>query len=237
MPQPLKTLLRGTTTFSYIEQLPTQHPQLCALAMAVIAEWSALDGALLGLLTTMFPGRAEPIAEYYTTLRSDGPKTAMLHALARAVMDGPEIAVYDKLQKRYEASYSLRNPLAHWVLGHSPELPEAIIATDSRSYQKFLAAGDDDLAEIVKRAKSGEIPSLDHFSKGPTRSHAMLGESQVYREKDLTDIRTHLATTRRYFFDFKFILNWRAHGFQPEKRSQLFAQLCQTLGLPRPTAS
>ena len=82
MPQPLKTLLRGTTTFSYIEQLPTQHPQLCALAMAVIAEWSALDGALLGLLTTMFPGRAEPIAEYYTTLRSDGPKTAMLHALA-----------------------------------------------------------------------------------------------------------------------------------------------------------
>jgi hypothetical protein len=61
MPQPLKNLLRGKTTFSYIGQLPTQHPQLCALAMAVIAEWSALDGAVLGLLTTMFPGRGEPI--------------------------------------------------------------------------------------------------------------------------------------------------------------------------------
>jgi hypothetical protein len=68
MPQPLKTLIRGTT-FNYIGQLPTHHPQPCTLAMAVIAEWSALDGAVLGLLTTLFPGRAEPIAEYYTSLK------------------------------------------------------------------------------------------------------------------------------------------------------------------------
>ena len=236
MPQPLKTLLRGTTTFSYVAQLPTRYPQLCTLAMAVIAEWSALDGAVLGLLTTLFPGRGEPIAEYYTSLKSDGPKTAMLNALARAVMDSAEIAVYETLQKRYEASYSLRNPLAHWVLGHSPELPEAIIATDSRSYQTYLAAGDDDTAELVRKARIGEIPSLDHYSKGSSRSHTMLGESQVYREKDLTDIRTHIATTREHFFHFKFILNWRVHGFQPEKRNELFAQLCQRLGLPLPTA-
>jgi hypothetical protein len=104
--------------------------------------------------------------------------------------------------------------------------------------KKYLAAGDDESAETIRKAKGGEFSfDLDDFTKKLSRGHAMLGDSHAYREKDLTDIREHIATTRGYFFDFKFILNWRVHGFQPEKRSELFAQLSRKLGLPQPTVS
>jgi hypothetical protein len=117
MPQPLKRVM--PKPYTYIGTLPVHDSELCMLAMEIIAEWSILEGALLSVITEMFPGRAKPIAEYYAkNLKSDGPKTAMIDGLAIAALNDTELLVFRKIKQHYETAYEMRNPIAHWILGY-----------------------------------------------------------------------------------------------------------------------
>lgn len=216
MPQPLKTLMKGQS-FGYIDQMPAQYPELCAAAMNVIASWSRLEIAAIDLITTMLPGNAGPMTDLYTKYKTDTPKRAMLSALAQALMLEAELAVYERLMIRYEASSSLRNPMAHWILGQSQSLRDpAIIATEPKQYELYLAAVKD-----MARQSQPPLEAADVIAK----TDKLLGESSVYRMKDLVDIASYINTTSGYFFELKFILSWRMSDAHPDKRDELLKRL------------
>ncbi|RKF08448.1 hypothetical protein DEM25_000095 [Oceaniradius stylonematis] len=146
----------------------------------------------------------------------------MIDALAIAGLNERELDVFEKLLRKKEAVYKLRNPIAHWVLGHSDSYPELLIATDAKEYIRF----DAKWRSVTNKMSAGEGTPSD-LDEALLR---LLNSSQAYDLEELNRISGQIADTAKLFVEFNFLLGVRIRDNDRKWHAEKFARLSQMLG-------
>lgn len=163
MPQPLSSLPNvlnihiGNSTDS-----PSRHrPALALAAMTVVAEWSILESAMNGLFAHLLGSNPAPAAAIFSTIRSQsGQRDAMRAVIPTALPSDESRNIVFSMLDVYESASGLRNRAAHWVWGHSAQLPDAVLLgcpTALAAYRARLAEFSNQMLQGCEAAP----PELD----------------------------------------------------------------------------
>lgn len=112
------------------ERLPAERPIHLACGMAVIAEFSAVEGHVSLLLTALAKGDPEPVAAIYSVLRQGQIQAKALSAVASQVLDADDVALLSRLMKVIRTASDDRDALAHRLWFFDRNLPDAVVLAD-----------------------------------------------------------------------------------------------------------
>lgn len=241
MPQPLLNIIRSGAV-SVQPGLPVENTELCTAAMNVISGWAAIENTTFYLAADLVPGRALAIAELFASFRADAPKRALLNGLAEALMDDMELPIFRALLKRYDTCYSLRNPLAHWVMAHCKELPDAILSIDPQTYVKINAKHENVLTMMLKDVETKFLPRQnirDHFSEDTLKAadavyREHLEHIFVYRMPDFEGITAQYIEQLEWTQTFNLAVKMRVQNLHYPVRIPALRHIARKLGLPLP---
>jgi|GEM_PF-1322985 len=134
MPQPVSSVRpQGCTVFigNNIDNPSDHRPALALLAIKVLAEWSILESFINGLFVMMLGANPRPAAAMYVALAGGAAQRAAFEAVADlALIDQQEKDVFAAISHLIRRSAKGRNKIAHWIWGHSPEIPDAVLLCD-----------------------------------------------------------------------------------------------------------
>lgn len=244
MPQPLLRLLRPGQSIKVEPRLPVHEPELCAHAMNVIALWALVEREVSVMTSGFVKGKRASIAAQLTGSSSDAQKTAIRNSLAESLASD-ERPIFDATMAEHESCYKLRNPLAHWTLGHSKHLPKTIIAIDPRAYVKINSEEEALLDKLMRQGGNPKVRDrnfADRVSKKTIadlsdiyRKH--LGAMSAYRMPDLDFIEKKIDNLKTTISSFHIANRMRLLKVDPIRRKSLLNELAQGLGLQPPTAA
>lgn len=244
VPQPLLRLLRPGKSISVEPRLPLHEPELCAHAMNAIALWALVEREVSVMTSGFVKGKRAQIAAQLMGSNSDAQKTAIRNALAESLAPDERL-IFDAIMAEHESCYKLRNPLAHWTLGHSRRLPNVIIAIDPRAYVKINSEEEALLNKLIRQGGDPKVRGkkfVDRLSKKTIsdlgdiyRKH--LGAMSAYRMPDLDFIEKKIDNLRTTISRFHIANRLRLLKVDPTRRRSLLNELAQGLGLPPPTAT
>jgi hypothetical protein len=135
-----------------------QRPLLALKAILVIESWANVEGFMLRLFAALLGGSESMAAEIYLRLDTKGPKSAAINAAADfAFKSRPELKkLLTAIQQIEKTNGSMRDRVAHWTWGHSPELPQALLLVDPRAIiginmdrSKVLVYNERDFDDII----------------------------------------------------------------------------------------
>lgn len=129
MPQPLSRVKPGALFIPDSECLKDK-PKLTALVAAIFAYAARIEYWQSLLLVRVLGADADPAIAMFSTLRAQHLQLGALQAAAKAALSAQEFAVFITSTKVAEAVQAPRNQLAHWIWGHSPQLPNALLLAD-----------------------------------------------------------------------------------------------------------
>lgn len=164
MPQPLASLGRevGFHLGNNMDSPSRHRPELALMAMNVVAEWSLLESFVNSLFVSILGDDAPAGSVIFATIRSQAGQRDAIDAVAETYIANPDLrdAILAALDV-YKGASKTRNRLVHWIWGHCPELPDAVllanpvtrIAQDA-NLQRAVAGRD--TAEIHRTARSLE---------------------------------------------------------------------------------
>ncbi len=146
--------------------------------------------------------------------------------------------------KKYETCYSLRNPLAHWILASCRELPNAIIAINPETYVKINAENEtvvDSMLRDISDPAREHLDGAQRLSEETVRAmmdvfKKHFAEMYAYRTKDLSDIQRDLESLLEMLARFQIAVRLRFLGVGEKARSQTLRLLSRKLGLSLPKA-
>lgn len=156
MPQPLSSVKPYANVFvgNNMDSPARNRPELALLAMNVVAEWSILESFINGVFVALL--RASPVqaASIFATIRSQqGQRDAFMAVVDVTLPDQGERDIIMALLKAYERASKVRNRVAHWVWGHSPDLPDAVLLANPASMAAFTA----EMAEFTQAVTFGTV--------------------------------------------------------------------------------
>lgn len=130
--------------------------------MNVVAEWSLLEGFINGLFATLLGGDDGRATAIFSTIRSQqGQRDAINAAVNLSLQDQDERDIVTAVMSVYEKASKTRNKIAHWVWGHSSNLPEAVLLADPVAMAAFQAEIIAFTQNVRSGAKLQERPQLD----------------------------------------------------------------------------
>ena len=193
MPQPLSRVNPGVNiNLGNNSDSPSRHrPALALLAMNVVAEWSILESFVTTLFTKMLGSSAEIGTEMYVALSGGAAQNAAFRAVADATLKGDEKDVFEAIFAEYKSISKMRNNIAHWVWGHSPELPDAALLIDPKHFTRWRVSFDKAIA-----SRTGE--SLPDTPRD---------KIFVYRDSDFILISNKIQRLIGFVVDFNFVLS------------------------------
>jgi len=164
MPQPLSAIPKATkVTLGNNMDSPSRHrPDLALLAMNVVAEWSLLESFVNGLFVKLLGTNAGAAAAIFSSIRSQAGQRDAFQAVAASALDNdPEkqdliVAVLEVCNKAAKT----RNRVAHWVWGHSDNLPNAVLLADPNAVTTYMAKLVD-WAAARERGEKAAYPDID----------------------------------------------------------------------------
>ena len=143
MPQPISYVRPNANIFlGNNTDNPSDHRrELALLAMKVIAEWSILESFIEGLFVAMLGANPSPAAAIYAVLISPRAQREALGTLADiALSSQDEKDVFEAILRLRDAAIQPRNDIAHYVWGHSPEIPDGVLLCKSEVLMQFNVA-------------------------------------------------------------------------------------------------
>ena len=163
-PQPLRNH-RPDAHISFAPTCHSRQPQLAALVMEVIAEWSYVESELAGVLAGLLESNVSMTAAMLTGIQSsEASRAAVRAAVAYARPD--DIELFDDAMRAIKPIRARRNEYAHGLWADSPDIPDALILIES----------GDALMDFT-RIRDGVVPEL-------TRNDIGRSSAQVYFEQD-----------------------------------------------------
>lgn len=161
MPQPLSSVRPVTTLrFGGAANPALNNPEMALLGISIIAQWSMLEVALSWLFVELLGTNAAPAAAVFASIRSQsGQRDAIAAVLPTAFGDDRDkqdlvLAALDVFSR----ASKVRNRVAHWVWGYSPEIPKAVLLGDPQAF----AAVSVESKEFLETQHAGGIPALPH---------------------------------------------------------------------------
>jgi hypothetical protein len=219
MPQPLSrvvpTAAAGIIYFGLGKE--RERPELAGLAFAAICAFSDTDARLAVTASTLTAGRAEPVIDYYLSLRGDGQKSAALQTLAAAFLKPDRLNVFKLILKLFQRTELQRQPMAHWIWGIATGLPDALLAIDPKN----------------NLARLGRMDTLSAMSTSDMSIQAMIKEIHddmydkimVYRQKDFETFIAACATLNTMITRLNLVILYDRNA--PERGEQKYQKLIQ----------
>lgn len=136
---------------------PSRHrPELSLMAMSVVAEWSLLENFVNTLFVSMLGSDAPGGAAIFATIRNQAGQRDAINAVAETHIANRDLrdAILAALDV-YKGASKTRNRLVHWIWGHSPELPDAVLLANpvtrtALSANRQRAVHDRNVDEIMR---------------------------------------------------------------------------------------
>lgn len=218
MPNPLSRV-RPNAAFNLGNNIdnPSDHrPELALLAMKVIAEWSLLESFMTGVFVHMLGSNPTPALAIYTALSGSVSRGAAFKAVAKeAHLSTEEDEILDAILSLYKTAGRERNRIAHWVWGHSPEIPDGVLLCDQQVMARTWIATSPQLV--------GD--TADEITATIAETRSVLGDATfVYKANDFESLSRDTQRLINLVTQFRFVL-MRDH---PSNRG---GALLQTLSL------
>lgn len=129
-PQPIDSVKRGakySLRFSSIDPLTAKHVAEC------IAEWSVVELHVGYLFSTLLDTNARRSADLFASLDSSTAKRHSLRAAALSRLTADENELFERFLSYLKSQQKTRDKLAHWIIGASDEIADAIVLVDPKS--------------------------------------------------------------------------------------------------------
>ena len=143
MPQPLRNLpaVNIIAIGSNTDSPSKTRPALALAAMNIVAEWSILEGFINGVFVELLGTNATQAAAIFASIRSPAGQRDAFKAVASVSLPDEEsrdllLAVLTVCEK----ASGTRNRIAHWIWGHSPQLPDSVLLADPVAVASWRAA-------------------------------------------------------------------------------------------------
>lgn len=156
MPQPLSRVNpNATIIIANAGHRPlAERPQLAILVGEAINSWSNVESFLLRLFVRLFGGNGAMAAKIYLALEIQSAKTIALLEAVNAVPDEKIQALIKAVIAISKTNQKFRDKLAHHVWGVSPQLPDALLLADPKT---FVIEGSNYEDVFVYRANDLQI--------------------------------------------------------------------------------
>lgn len=195
--------------------------------MNVVAEWSILEGFVSTLFVDMLGENPVPALSVYSSIQSTRGQMDALRAVAESILDSEECDALEAVLSTYKRASADRNRIAHWVWGHSRELPDAVLLCEPKAYAAHRAAVNEYTAKVI--ASAGRRPHEER-SPFPDISRDVI---LVYRANDFDSASQQIHGAIRLVAAFSGYMHTKRtqrtmggtlDGRAAEERQQLFAE-------------
>ena len=212
MPQPLSNLNKKFVIhIANSNDSPSSHrPKLALFAMSVIAEWSILDSWLNSLFVTLLGSETDAATTIYTSLSGGAAKKAAFQAIANKTLIGEQLEVFNIIMAKIGKAANQRNNIAHWVWGHAPDLPDAVLIGDPAALMLYSIALQKH--SQLRPGRTDPIPDMPYE------------RIFIYRQGDFEELSKTINKLMGWVMEFKLSVD--PVRFFPED-NQPFEQLLQ----------
>lgn len=164
MPQPLSRVKPNAKAVKLSEGVE-QRPEQAQAAMQAVAQCAAMETALTSVFVRMLGAqKAAPAARMFDALAGSNAKKDVLVAAAEHALTPEQYAVFDVLMSQYSAVLKLRYPLAHWVWGHTPDLPDSVLLCDPshvlQLHVELAGFEENPDEEFLQKVVDGNVPTV-----------------------------------------------------------------------------
>lgn len=225
MPQPLSGLKKKTQLFiGNNTDSPSRHrPKLALAAMNVIAEWSILESFVLGLFVQMLGKNPRPAVAMYSALTSEAAKRDTLRAVADVALNYSQEKrdVFDAILDTIKTASKDRIKIAHWIWGHSKDLPDAVLLLDpSQKAKQDVASAEysKTISEFYKNLLANKL-SEKELPRHPGLSNKGI---YIYKQKDFDEASKKIQRAIHVTVMFRFVL---IPGHPVNEGDKLFSRL------------
>lgn len=149
--------------------------------MTAIAAWSNVEAALLDIVMQMTDSEDSVASTLYLSLESQSAKSSAIGSLAKLQADHEFSVRLNQALAVVKTAGKLRNPLAHWKIGASAEIPNALILQDPVKNKKGSLNYHSEAKARVKKFRSKKAWESDFFK-------AMSAGTMIYQKADLERI-------------------------------------------------
>jgi len=179
--------------------------------MDVIAGWAKLENFLSHLFVRMLGVNPTPAAAIYAALKAEAARDSALRTLAEFSLQPADEEVFSVLLELYDTAGKLRHKVAHWIWGHTDDIPDAVLLCDPRVYTKWLV----ERAEHIARYRVNEKvpPRLDRE------------KILVYTEQDFYEVTELILQITLLMIRFDSHLLTGVKNTQPVERARRFDEL------------
>lgn len=109
-----------------------ERPPLAVWVARTIAAWSQIEARLGNVLTGMLSADAVPVAAMYARIDSAAARSAALEGAAPAALKQEDQGLFLATLRVLRRLGRTRNEFAHWIWGHSDQLPDALLLLDPK---------------------------------------------------------------------------------------------------------
>lgn len=174
-PQPLSRVKRDCSIVLGDPTSLTRDPAIGAAFSSAIAAWSYVESLYGTILVQLLGAQAEPALSMLHALKSASAQDQALAAAASAVLGPEELDLFIAATTVARRQREQRNDLAHGVVGHSEDVPNAIIIVDPKYMQMFW------LDMFVKK----RVTHIDAKSFAKDAFDKFCDQAMVYKRKEL----------------------------------------------------
>jgi hypothetical protein len=210
MPQPLSRISPDATVTLW----PSVDSRVVyVLASSIIALSAQVDHELSLLLVRIIGADARPALAMFDELDSPRAQLRLLGAAARAHL-GPgtkQHRVFKAVLKSAEVAQAERHKVAHWIWGHCPELPGALLLADPRAVRTQTI----ELTRMLEKRKNALVYVLQTDDEQGKQDDIALSKLYaadkesilVYRDGDLSRSIRDLSEALTALHYFRYFLN------------------------------
>jgi hypothetical protein len=211
MPQPLKRITPGPYSVQMHQAMDKADPKLVPLALAVINRASLADATFARFIALFTHGNAKPVFDYYLSLDADGPKRAAIRALAASALPSEKLILFNAVSKIYQTAQSARNPIAHWIVGYTDKVPDALLFLDPKHWLEHQGRMDPITVRVRAAYKAGDNAAIyAAIKESEDAKDLYFADIMSYREKDFVDILRDIDAAIDLMNEFDNVLSFDA---------------------------
>jgi hypothetical protein len=203
-PQPLSRVKPdGPFVFGSSEAL-TADPKLGAAFAAAIGAWSYAESYYGFILASLLGAQAAPALAMMQVLTSTSAQDQALEAAAKTVLSVDDMPLFSAVMAVTRRHRNRRHCLAHGVIGHSSDIPRALLVADLRAFQLLTSN-----VFVARPLLVGPVDSKE-FIREATREFSK--SVFVYREDDLVERTKEFEKVATMLLNLTVLVSHVHHG-------------------------
>lgn len=141
----------------------SKHPEIATTVTQIIAGWSLIDQSTAMIAANcLATARIGVVSAMLSEMRSsDAARAAIVAIVGHALRDSPDGELFTAIMKVTSQERLTRNKLAHWLMGHSEDVPTKLVVADPRIFHEITDFAHQLWIELRKKYAAGEPPVVE----------------------------------------------------------------------------